>query len=70
MGRGRGVRRVACDHSYLHLCDVLAEDLGLRDLRVTEVHHLVEQLVGDDEVVTDRLLLEFLKVVLEDLQKS
>jgi hypothetical protein len=31
------------------------------------VHRLVQQLEDDDEVVADALLLQFAKVVLEDL---
>jgi hypothetical protein len=43
------------------------EDLGLGGLRVAKVHHLVEQLVYDDEVVADGLLLERLEVFCKDL---
>ena len=49
------------------LGDVLLEDLGLGRLRVAKVHHLVEQLVYDDEVVADGFLLEDLEVLGEDL---
>jgi hypothetical protein len=49
------------------LRDVLLQDLGLSRLRVAKVHHLVEQLVDDDEIVADRLLLELLEVLGEDL---
>lgn len=48
------------------LRDVLLEDLGLGGLRVTEIHHLVEELVDDDEVVADGFFLEGLEVLGED----
>lgn len=49
------------------LCDVFLEDLGLGGLRVAEIHHLVEELVDDDEVVPDGFFLELLEVFGEDL---
>lgn len=48
------------------LRDVLLQDLRLRRLRVAEVHHLVEELVDDDEVVPDGFLLQLLEVFRED----
>lgn len=42
--------------------DVLLQHLDLGDLRVAMIHHLVEQLVCDDEVVAQALILELLKV--------
>lgn len=48
------------------LRDVLLQDLGFGGLRVAEVHHLVEELVDDDEVVADGFLLEGLEVLGED----
>lgn len=36
-------------------------------MRVTKIHHLVEQLVDDDKVVPDAFLLEFFEVFGEDL---
>lgn len=45
------------------LRDVLLQDARLRGLRVAEVHHLIEQLVDDDEVVADGLLLQVLEGV-------
>jgi hypothetical protein len=36
-------------------------------LRVAEIHHLVEELVDDDEVVPDGFFLELLEVFGEDL---
>lgn len=49
-GKTRGVNR-------------LLENLGLGCLGVSEIHHLVQQLVDDDEVVPDTLLLELLEVL-------
>ncbi len=49
------------------LRDVFLQDLGLGRLRVAKVHHLVEKLVDDDEVVADGFLLERLEVLGEDL---
>ena len=46
------------------------ENLALRCLRVTEVHHLIHELVDDDEVVADGLLLEFFKVFDKDRDKA
>ena len=34
---------------------------------IAKVHHLVQQLIDDDEVVTDRLFLQLLEVLGEDL---
>jgi hypothetical protein len=41
--------------------------LGLCSLWISKVHHLVQQLVDDDEIVPYALLLEFLKVLCKDL---
>lgn len=49
------------------LGDVLLEDLGLGGLGVAKVHHLIEELVDDDEVIADGLFLEGLEVLGEDL---
>mmetsp|Transcript_20800 Transcript_20800/g.61968 ORF Transcript_20800/g.61968 Transcript_20800/m.61968 type:complete len:308 (-) Transcript_20800:8-931(-) len=49
--------------------DVLAQDLDLRRLRVSVVHHLIQELVRDDEVVLDALLLELVEVVPEHLSE-
>lgn len=48
------------------LRDVLLQDLGFRCLRVAEIHHLVEELVDDDEIVADGFLLQCLEVFSED----
>lgn len=50
--------------------NVLLEDLALCRLWEAEIHHLVHELVYDDEVVTDRLLLEFFEVFHQHLNKS
>lgn len=49
------------------LCDVLAQNLALGELRVTKVHHFVQQLVDDDKVVANTLFLQILKVLLKHL---
>ena len=49
------------------LGDVLLQDLGLGGLGVAKVHHLVEELVDDDEVVADGFFLQGLEVLGEDL---
>ena len=46
------------------------EDLALRRLRISKVHHLVHELVDDDKVVADGLLLELLEVLDEDLGQA
>lgn len=48
------------------LRDVLLQNLGLGGLGVAKVHHLVEELVDDDEVVSDGFLLELFEVLGED----
>ena len=50
--------------------DALLENLALCCLREAEVHHLVHELVDDDEVVADRFLLEFFEVLDENLHQS
>ena len=42
--------------------DILLKNLALGRLWVPKVHHLVEELVYDDEVVTNALLFEFFEV--------
>ena len=46
------------------------ENLALRCLRVTEVHHLIHELVDDDEVVANGLLLKLFKVFDKDGDKA
>ena len=48
------------------LRDVFLEYLGFCSLRVTEIHHFVEELVDDDEVVADGFFLEGFEVFGED----
>ena len=43
------------------------QDLALCCLRVSKVHHFVQQFIDDDEVVSDTLLLQHLEVFGEDL---
>ena len=47
--------------------DVLLQDLDFSDLRVAVVHHLVEKLVRDDEVVPQGLVLKLAEVRLKHL---
>lgn len=55
-----------CQH---HQADIhpLLQYLALRCLGVSEIHHLIQQLVNDDEIVPYRLLLEFFEVLGQDL---
>ena len=46
------------------------ENLALRCLRITEIHHLIHELVDDDEVVADGLLLELFEVFDKDGDKA
>ena len=48
------------------LRDVLLEDFGFGSLRVAEIHHFVEKLVDDDEIVADGFLLQGFEVFGED----
>ena len=48
----------------------LLENLALRCLGVSKVHHLIHELVDDDEVVADGLLLELLEVLDEHLHDA
>jgi len=43
------------------------QDLGFGCLRVSKVHHLVQELVDDNKVVPYTLLLQFLEVLCEHL---
>jgi hypothetical protein len=49
------------------LSNVLLQDLAFCRLGVSKVHHLVEKLVDDDKVVTDRFLFQFFEVFYQDL---
>lgn len=51
----------------------LLQDLAFCGLWITEVHHLIQQLIDDDEVVSDTLFLQLLEVLckhLDDLVKE
>lgn len=48
----------------------LLQDLALRRLGVSKVHHLIHQLINNDKVVSDRFLLELLEVFYEDLHEA
>lgn len=49
------------------LRDVLLQDLAFGRLRVSEIHHFIQELVDDHKVVSDRFFFEFFKVFREDL---
>ncbi len=49
---------------------LLLENLALRGLGVSEVHHLVHKLVNDDKVVADGLFLELLEVFNKHLDQA
>lgn len=48
---------------------LLLQNLGLRCLRISKVHHLVQQFIDNNEVVADTLLLQNLEVFGENLHK-
>ena len=50
--------------------NALLENLALRCLGVAKIHHLIHELVDDDEVVADGLLLELFKVFDKDGDKA
>ena len=47
----------------------LLQDLALRRLRISKVHHLVHQLVNNNKVISDRLFFQFLEVFNKHLNK-
>lgn len=49
----------------LHLRDVFPQNFRLHGLWVPKIHGFVQQLVDDNKIVSDRLLLQLPKVVLE-----
>ena len=49
---------------------LLLKDLAFRCLRIAEVHHLIHELVDDDEVVANGLLLKLFKVFDKDGDKA
>lgn len=50
--------------------DSLLKNLAVSSLRVTEVHEFIQQLVDNDKVISDTLLLQFLKVFWEHLKHN
>lgn len=55
---------------YESALNVLLKDLALRCLGIPEVHHLIQQLIDDDEVVAYRFFLKFFEVFNQDLCES
>lgn len=49
------------------LCDILLQDLALRRLGVSKVHHLIHEFVYDDKVVANTLFFKLFEVLDEDL---
>ena len=50
--------------------DKLRQDLGLAILRVSKVHHLIQQLVHNDKVVPQHLLVELVEIGDEDVAEA
>ena len=50
--------------------DVLLQNLALRRLRISKVHHFIHEFVDDNEVVTNGLRLELLEVLDENLDEA
>mmetsp|Transcript_25781 Transcript_25781/g.48907 ORF Transcript_25781/g.48907 Transcript_25781/m.48907 type:complete len:253 (-) Transcript_25781:457-1215(-) len=70
-GDGHGRTRVVCSLQHVRVgLDELRQNLSLRELRVAEVHHLVQQFVANNEVVPQRLLLQLAEVVREHLDEA
>lgn len=49
------------------ILNALLKNFGFCGLRISEIHHLVEQLINNDEVVSYTLLFELFEVFCEDL---
>jgi hypothetical protein len=47
--------------------DILFKYLDFGHLRITVVHHLVKQLIGDNEVISNRFILYFFEVLAEHI---
>ena len=47
--------------------DLLLQYLALRSLWITKIHHLIQQLIDDDEIVPYRLFLQLFEILREDL---
>lgn len=52
------------------LRDIFLKNLALRRLGVAKVHHFVQKLVNDDEIVAYTLFFEFLEILDENLDES
>lgn len=52
------------------LSDIFLENFALRGLGVSKVHHFVQELVYDDEIVAYTLFFEFLEILDENLDES
>lgn len=50
--------------------DSLLQNLTLRCLWISKVHHLIHELIDYDEIVPNGFLLEFLEVLDENLSES
>ena len=53
------------DFRHLSSFHSLLQDLALCRLRVSKVHHLVEELVYDDEVIANTLFFQLFEVLLQ-----
>ena len=47
----------------------LAEDFWVSGLRITEVHHFIEELVNDNKVIANTLLAHFTEVLLKNVDE-
>jgi hypothetical protein len=57
----------AIGRELIGLCfNKFLENFDLCNLRVSKVHHLIEQFVGDHEVVTQTLIFKLFKVIFEN----
>ena len=52
------------------LRDVLLENLRLGRLRVSEIHHLIQQFIDDDKIVSDAFFLQFFEIFGENLHDA
>lgn len=57
------IRKKQQEHSLL-------QNLAISRLRITEVHHFVQQLVNDDEIVADRFFFQFFEVLAKNLKRT
>lgn len=54
----------------MYLCDELLQNLGIRRLRVAEIHELVEQLINYDEIISNRFLFQLFEVLGKNLDEQ